>query len=100
MQRVRILTYNIAHGRGLNPIQGLTTGTGLRRNLKKIADLIKLHQPDIVALQEIDVGRPRSGRLGMLRIGEQARRDPRLLRGLRPAPEHDQRPDQSLVQQP
>lgn len=54
MQRVRILTYNIAHGRGLNPIQGLTTGTGLRRNLKKIADLIKLHRPDIVALQEID----------------------------------------------
>lgn len=54
MQRVRIFTYNIAHGRGLNPIQGLTTGTGLRRNLKKIAELIQLHQPDIVALQEID----------------------------------------------
>lgn len=54
MQRVRILTFNIAHGRGLNPIQGLTTATRLRRNLKRIAELIVGLNPDVVALQEID----------------------------------------------
>jgi endonuclease/exonuclease/phosphatase family metal-dependent hydrolase len=54
MQRVRILTFNIAHGRGLIPIQGFNTAAGLRRNLKKIADLILKLGPDIVALQEID----------------------------------------------
>ena len=54
MERVRILTFNIAHGRGLNPIQGLTTKVRLCRNLKKISELIVNLRPDIVALQEID----------------------------------------------
>lgn len=54
MQRVRIVTFNIAHGRGLNPIQGLTTAAGLRRNLKRVAGVISHLNPDVVALQEID----------------------------------------------
>ncbi len=54
MQRVRILTLNIAHGRGLNPIQGLTSQRKLRLNLRKIARLIEGLKPDIVGLQEID----------------------------------------------
>lgn len=54
MQRLRILTFNIAHGRGLTPIQGLTLGRKLRANLRKIARLITELSPDVVALQEID----------------------------------------------
>src|SRR3954463_6602667 len=54
MPRLRIVTFNIAHGRGLNPIQGLTSQRKLRVNLRKIAGLLEKLAPDIVALQEID----------------------------------------------
>ena len=54
MQRLRIVTYNIAHGRGLQPIQGLTLRRKIRANLLKIARLLKSLEPDIVAVQEID----------------------------------------------
>lgn len=53
-RRVRLMTFNIAHGRGLNPIQGLTTPTRIRRNLLKVAHLISRVEADVVALQEID----------------------------------------------
>lgn len=52
--RLRVLTFNIAHGRGLTPIQGLTLSRKLRLNLRKIARLIDELKPDVVALQEID----------------------------------------------
>jgi endonuclease/exonuclease/phosphatase family metal-dependent hydrolase len=54
MQRLRIVTYNIAHGRGLQPIQGLTTRRKIRSNLLRIAKLLNELKPDVVALQEID----------------------------------------------
>lgn len=54
MPRVRLVTYNIAHGRGLSPIQGMTTRRRIRANLLKIARLLADLRPDIVALQEID----------------------------------------------
>lgn len=54
MPRLRLLTFNIAHGRGLNPIQGLTSPRKLRANLRRIAALLDRLAPDVVALQEID----------------------------------------------
>jgi endonuclease/exonuclease/phosphatase family metal-dependent hydrolase len=54
MQRCRILTFNIAHGRGLSPFQGLHGRRRFQRNLQKIAKLLDELKPDIVALQEID----------------------------------------------
>ena len=54
MPHMRLVTFNIAHARGLNPIQGLTSVQKLRRNLRRIAQLIEKLQPDVVALQEID----------------------------------------------
>lgn len=54
MPRLRLVTFNIAHGRGLNPIQGLTSPRKLRLNLRRIADLLERLAPDVVALQEID----------------------------------------------
>jgi endonuclease/exonuclease/phosphatase family metal-dependent hydrolase len=54
MPRLRLVTFNIAHGRGLNPIQGVTSQRKLRLNLRRIATLLDRLAPDIVALQEID----------------------------------------------
>jgi len=54
MSRLRLATFNIAHGRGLAPIQGFTSPRKLRANLRKIAKLIGQLNPDFVALQEVD----------------------------------------------
>jgi len=54
MRRFRLVTLNLAHGRGLNPIQGTTSAEGLRRNLRRVAALLRRIKPDVVALQEID----------------------------------------------
>jgi endonuclease/exonuclease/phosphatase family metal-dependent hydrolase len=54
MPRLRLVTFNIAHGRGLNPIQGMTSQRKLQANLRRIAALLDRLAPDVVALQEID----------------------------------------------
>jgi len=54
MPGLRLVTFNIAHGRGLNPIQGITSQRKLRLNLRRIAALLERLNPDVVALQEID----------------------------------------------
>jgi endonuclease/exonuclease/phosphatase family metal-dependent hydrolase len=54
MQRLRLVTFNIAHGRGLTPISGLTSLRKLRLNLRRIAALLEKLAPDVVAVQEID----------------------------------------------
>ncbi len=54
MPRLRLVTFNIAHGRGLTPIQGFTSLQKLKANLRKIARLIQRLAPDVVALQEVD----------------------------------------------
>lgn len=54
MPRLRLVTFNIAHARGLTPIQGFTSQRKLQLNLRKIASLLDRLKPDVVALQEID----------------------------------------------
>ncbi|GAB4196475.1 MAG: endonuclease/exonuclease/phosphatase family protein [Phycisphaeraceae bacterium] len=49
---LRVLTYNIHHGEGLDG----------RLDLQRIAEVINRVQPDLVALQEVDRGTRRSGR--------------------------------------
>ena len=51
----RMLTFNIAHGRGLGLYQGFHSGRGIERVLTSIADMLKEEHCDIVALQEVDV---------------------------------------------
>ncbi|WP_084442688.1 endonuclease/exonuclease/phosphatase family protein [Termitidicoccus mucosus] len=53
-QPLRIVTYNIAHGRGLKPIQGLGSRRGMRAQIMKIGRLLRSLEPDVVAIQEID----------------------------------------------
>ncbi|MEM1221971.1 MAG: endonuclease/exonuclease/phosphatase family protein [Verrucomicrobiota bacterium] len=52
--KLRLLTLNIAHGRGLSAYQGFHSARAIERNLRRIADLLKETQPQIVALQEVD----------------------------------------------
>ena len=54
MLRLRLVTFNIAHGRGLTPIQGLTSPRKLRVNLRRIAALMRRLDPHVLAMQEID----------------------------------------------
>ena len=48
---LRLMTYNIRHGRGIDG----------KVDLGRIADVIAASQPDVVTLQEVDYGRFRSG---------------------------------------
>lgn len=50
MKRLRVLTYNIHHGQGTD---GMVS-------LRRIAATIREHNPDLVALQEVDCFLPRS----------------------------------------
>ena len=50
-KRLRVMTYNMHSGRG----------TDDRCDLGRIADVIRSYGPDVVALQEVDAGRMRSG---------------------------------------
>jgi len=49
--RLRVMTYNIRSGRGADD----------RIDLARISDVIGSYRPDVVALQEVDCGRVRSG---------------------------------------
>jgi endonuclease/exonuclease/phosphatase family metal-dependent hydrolase len=53
-RKLRILTLNIAHGRGLSAYQGFYSTRGIERNLRRIARLLLRESPDIVAMQEVD----------------------------------------------
>ena len=53
MRRLRVMTYNIHRGRGIDR----------RMDLGRVADVIASFEPDVVALQEVDIGRMRSGRV-------------------------------------
>jgi len=52
--RVRLMTFNIAHGRGLGLYQGFTSDRRLRRNISAIAQLLRDLRVDVAAFQEID----------------------------------------------
>lgn len=58
MKPVRILSYNV-HA---------CVGMDKHMSPERIAKVIESCRPDVVALQEIDVGRPRSGRIDQARI--------------------------------
>lgn len=51
---IKLMTFNIAHARGLSLYQGFSSTKRIYKNLDRIAHIINEHQPDVVALQEID----------------------------------------------
>jgi endonuclease/exonuclease/phosphatase family metal-dependent hydrolase len=52
--RLRIVTLNMAHGRGLSTYQGFHSAKGIERNLNRIVALLRRIGADVVALQEVD----------------------------------------------
>lgn len=54
MKKIRLVTLNIAHGRGLSLYQGFQSADRILRNLERVARFIDSHNIDIIALQEID----------------------------------------------
>ena len=67
MAKLRLLTFNVAHARGTLPVhQGLRSAVRIRRNLLKIAALIRKLTADIVAVQEIDENSSWNGRYNHL----------------------------------
>lgn len=59
--KLRVLCYNIHYGQGMDG----------EYNIPRLADAIKAAKPDLVALQEVDVGVLRSGRVHQLqKLGE------------------------------
>ena len=63
-----ILTFNIAHGRGMSFYQGFSTERQIRRNLSKITDVLLAEGVDIAALQEVDVSSHWNKHLNLLEI--------------------------------
>ena len=55
---IRVLCYNIHYGQGMDGVY----------DIKRLADVINAHKPDLVALQEVDVGVERSGRIHEARM--------------------------------
>lgn len=58
---VRVMTLNLAHGRGTAFNQILTRTAHIRRNLDAVAKLIRASDADVVALQELDAPSSWSG---------------------------------------
>ena len=58
---LRVLTLNVAHGRGVAFHQSFARPAHIRRNLDAIARLIRLSDADVVALQELDAASAWSG---------------------------------------
>lgn len=54
MSRLKLITINIAHGRGLSPWQGFHSAGYIERNLKKITKVLTDAEVDFVAMQEVD----------------------------------------------
>ena len=54
MPSLSLVTFNIAHGRGLSLYQGFHTARGIETNLARIGQLLAESGADVVALQEVD----------------------------------------------
>ena len=82
MTSLRIVTYNIAHGRGLRPIAGLASQRAVRAQLNKIARMIARLKADVVCLQEIDQDSSWAGRFDHLEYLRRFARFPHAVFGV------------------
>jgi endonuclease/exonuclease/phosphatase family metal-dependent hydrolase len=58
---LRVATLNLAHGRGLAPLQSGLPRETLEENLTKVASALRRESPDVIALQEVDAPSKWSG---------------------------------------
>ncbi|MEM0966772.1 MAG: endonuclease/exonuclease/phosphatase family protein [Verrucomicrobiota bacterium] len=66
MSERKLITFNIAHGRGLSLYQGFHSPTGILRQLERITRLLSRFHPDIVCLQEVDEASYWNGNINLL----------------------------------
>lgn len=64
--RIRVVSLNIAHGRGMAKHQALISRRTVQRNLGRIADYLDRTEADVVCLQEADLESSWSGRIDHL----------------------------------
>lgn len=69
---LRLVTLNIAHGRGLSPYQGWHSAKSIERNLSRIAHLLRSVDADVVALQEVDEDSHWNKRIHLLNVLQSA----------------------------
>ncbi|MBK1876606.1 endonuclease/exonuclease/phosphatase family protein [Pelagicoccus mobilis] len=81
-REIKLMTFNIAHGRGLSLYQGFSSARSIFKNLDRIAHIIREHQPDIVALQEIDASSHWNGHINLLDYLQSATEYPVSLHGI------------------
>ena len=66
MPERKLITLNIAHGRGLSFYQGFHSSNGIRKQLERINKLLDRFHPDIVCLQEVDQSSHWNGHINLL----------------------------------
>lgn len=81
-REIKLMTFNIAHGRGLSLYQGFSSSRKIFKNLDRIAHVIRQQQPDIVALQEIDASSHWNGHINLLDYLQSATEYPVSLHGI------------------
>jgi endonuclease/exonuclease/phosphatase family metal-dependent hydrolase len=81
-RKLRLMTLNIAHGRGLSTYQGFHRAAGIERNLRKIASLLQQQRPDVVALQEVDADSHWNRRIHLLDFLKAAAQYPHSFLGI------------------
>ena len=79
---LRVLSLNVAHGRGTSFHQLLTRRTHIERNLEAIAELIRQSDADVVALQELDAPSAWSGGFDHLAFLQERTELPHAFHGL------------------
>lgn len=58
---LKVMTLNLAHGRGLGILQEFVSDDKTRENLNNVVELLDRERPHVVAFQEADIKSPRSG---------------------------------------
>ena len=79
---MRLLTYNIAHGRGLSLYQGFTSHRRLLANLERLSRFLVQERLDVIALQEIDESSTWAHGVNMLEVLKSATGLPHGLMGI------------------
>jgi len=81
-EEFKLMSFNIAHGRGLALYQGFSGPRRIFKNLDRIAGLISEQQPDIVALQEIDASSHWNRHINLLDYLQSATGYPHAIHGI------------------
>ena len=58
---LKVMTLNLAHGKGLGILQEFVSNNKTRENLNNVVELLERERPHVVAFQEADIESPRSG---------------------------------------